>query len=294
MKHLLYVFLTLFSITAVIANSGVYDLTPANFDKVVRQTNYTTFVEFYAPWCGHCQKLEPIYHRMATFLHRAGKYAVKVARVNCDQESNKALCQKNRVQGFPTLIVFRPPKYQPGKVSKAGHVPEVYNGERTLKAMTDFVTARIKNYVKRVHNLKSSGLPDWLSRGNNLPKVLLLTTSNDVTPLYKTMAIDFLGSLSFGAISLKKFDGVPSVELDGENVELPVEEGDALPILLVYQPATKTFERYSGGKLKLKEKLEKWIMEVTGAVPGEGLLAKKKEKGSKHKGERRKFVKDEL
>lgn len=295
MKYLLYVFLTLLSITAVIANPGVYDLTPANFDKVVRQSNYTSFVMFYAPWCGHCKNLEPIYLRMATFLHREGKYAVNVARVDCAKETNRALCQKHGVESYPTLKVFRPPKYQPGKVSKAGHVPEVYKGQRTLKAMLDFVTSRIKNYVKRVHNLKSSGLPEWLSRGNNLPKVLLLTTANDATPLYKTMAIDFLGSLSFGAISLKKIEGVPSVELDGENVEIPVKEGDALPILLVYQPSTKTFERYSGGKLKQKEKLEKWIMEVTGAVPGEGSLAKKKkERAPKHKGGKRKFAKDEL
>lgn len=294
MKYLLYVLFSLLSIP-VLAHSGVYDLTPANFDKVVRQSNYTSIVEFYAPWCGHCQQLEPIYHRMANFLHRDGKYAVNVARVNCDKYSNKILCNQNKIEGYPTLIVFRPPKFSQGKVSKALHVPEMYNGQRTLKPMVDFVTGRIKNYVKKIHNLNSSILPDWLSRGNGLPKVLLLTTASDITPLYKTMAIDFLGSLSFGAISLKSIELVPSVEIDGEMVELPVKENESLPILLVYKPATKSFERYDGSKFKQKEKLEKWIMQVTGVVPGEGSLAKKEEKkAGKHKGSKRRFAKDEL
>ncbi|SGZ48656.1 CIC11C00000005536 [Sungouiella intermedia] len=292
MKYLQYGYILTFLTACVLANSHVYDLTPANFDQVVNQSNYTSIVEFYAPWCGYCKQLEPIYHRMASFLHRDGKYAVNVARVNCDKDINKPLCQANRVQGFPTLIVFRPPKFQPGKSKKARHVPEVYNGQRTLKPMVDYVTSRIKNYVKKVHNLKSAGLPDWLSKGKNRDKVLLITSSADVTPLYKTMAIDFLGSLSFAAVTAQKIHEVPSVTIDGETIEFPVKDGDNLPILLVYKPSSKTFERYTGGNLKLKEKLEKWLMEVTGAVPGEGSLA---QKNSRKKGEgRRKRSKDEL
>lgn len=304
MKVLLYVYtLSLLSLMASVhaenyaADTNIYELTPSNFNKVVYKSNYTTIVKFYAPWCGYCKKLQPIYKSLGRFLHQDGKYAVNVASVNCDEENNKPLCQEHRVQGYPTVMVFRPPKFQRGSVQTSRHVPEVYNGERTLKPMVNFVTSRIKNYVKKIHNVKSDSFGEWLSQNEDLNKVLLLTSSNDITPLYKTMAIDFLGSTSFAAISLKKIEEKISVAVSGDTIDLPVEEGEKLPILLVYKPETKSFVRYSGKKLNRKDKLEKWLIAETGAIPGEGALSKKDQKYyTKFRGEKvsSKNAKDEL
>lgn len=300
MNLLHYALYTFFSFALVVnadnysGDLNIYELTPSNFDKVVHKSNYTTIVKFYAPWCGYCKQLEPIYHRLGKFLHLDGKYGVNVASVNCDKQSNKPICQKYHVQGFPTLMVFRPPKYQRGQTTKGRHVPEPYNGERSLKPMVDFITSRIKNYVKKIHNIHSDSLPEWLSEDDTTNKVLLLTTSNDITPLFKTMAIDFLGSISFGMISLKSIDEKISVEINGEPTELPVEPSDSLPILLIYKPETKTFVRYTGGKLKKKNKLEQWIIDETGVNPSEGALSKKDKKYyAKFRGERVR-AKDEL
>nr|CAI6830945.1 AEL_HP1_G0051700.mRNA.1.CDS.1 [Saccharomyces cerevisiae] len=35
----------------------ISELTPKSFDKAIHNTNYTSLVEFYAPWCGHCKAL---------------------------------------------------------------------------------------------------------------------------------------------------------------------------------------------------------------------------------------------
>jgi len=43
-------------------------------------------VEFYAPWCGHCQQLTPKWKKVAASL----KGVVKVAAINCDQ--HKGVC----------------------------------------------------------------------------------------------------------------------------------------------------------------------------------------------------------
>ena len=43
------------------AKSAVLDLIPKNFDDVVLKSGKPTLVEFFAPWCGHCKNLAPIY-----------------------------------------------------------------------------------------------------------------------------------------------------------------------------------------------------------------------------------------
>jgi len=37
-------------------------VTDADFDELVMGTEDPIFVEFYAPWCGHCKSLEPTWN----------------------------------------------------------------------------------------------------------------------------------------------------------------------------------------------------------------------------------------
>ena len=39
----------------------VYTLVGEEFDKVIFDDDKDVFVEFYAPWCGHCQRLAPVW-----------------------------------------------------------------------------------------------------------------------------------------------------------------------------------------------------------------------------------------
>lgn len=36
-----------------------------NFDDLVINNGVDTLVEFYAPWCGHCKSLAPVYEQVA-------------------------------------------------------------------------------------------------------------------------------------------------------------------------------------------------------------------------------------
>ena len=57
---------------------------------------------FYAPWCGHCKRLTPIFDEFAE------KYGdgqeLNVGRVNCDESDNSNLCTSYDVAGFPTVL----------------------------------------------------------------------------------------------------------------------------------------------------------------------------------------------
>ncbi|KAJ7985579.1 hypothetical protein DPEC_G00353540 [Dallia pectoralis] len=82
------------------AASEVLDLGDSDFGSTVAELD-TVLVEFFAPWCGHCQKLAPEYETAATKL----KGKVILAKVDCTV--NSETCGRFGVNGYPTLKIFR-------------------------------------------------------------------------------------------------------------------------------------------------------------------------------------------
>ena len=115
-------------IPLVSAASSVLDLIPSNFDKVVFESNKPALVEFFAPWCGHCKNLAPIYEELAAKIAFAGD-KVSIAKVDADE--HKSLGKRFDVQGFPTLKWFD---------GKKGSTPEDYNGGRDLDSLAKFIS----------------------------------------------------------------------------------------------------------------------------------------------------------
>ncbi|KAJ6796138.1 protein disulfide isomerase-like 2-2 [Iris pallida] len=103
--------------------SSVVVLTAKNFGQVVLDETKDVLVEFYAPWCGHCKSLAPIYEKVAN----AFRLEEDVVIANLDADNYKDLAEKYGVSGYPTLKFFP-------KSNKAG---EDYDGGRDLN---DFVT----------------------------------------------------------------------------------------------------------------------------------------------------------
>lgn len=85
------------------AATGVLELTPKNFEREVTKNAGAVFVEFYAPWCPYCKRLEPIWEELPEKLEEAGS-KTRVARMNVDAYAEYASAYA--VTGFPTLMLF--------------------------------------------------------------------------------------------------------------------------------------------------------------------------------------------
>jgi len=97
------------------------------FEKIVMDPTKDVLVKFYAPWCGHCKKLAPIWDE----LGEAYKDNADVVIAKFDATVNEA--DGVEIRGYPTL------KWYP-KGNKAG---ESYEGERDLPAFQKFLDENI-------------------------------------------------------------------------------------------------------------------------------------------------------
>ncbi|KAM6915034.1 protein disulfide-isomerase A6 [Xenentodon cancila] len=122
-------------------SDDVVELTPSNFNREVIQSDSLWLVEFYAPWCGHCQNLTPDWKKAATAL----KGIVKVGAVDADQ--HKSLGGQYGVRGFPTIKVFGANKNK----------PEDYQGGRSSQAIVDGAMNALRTLVKERLSGKSGG-----------------------------------------------------------------------------------------------------------------------------------------
>lgn len=53
---------------------------------------------FYAPWCGHCKRLEPVWAHVAQALYKTN---IRVGRVDCTRFTS--VNNEFSIQGYPTI-----------------------------------------------------------------------------------------------------------------------------------------------------------------------------------------------
>jgi len=113
------------------SGSGVKVAVAKNFQELVTDSSKDVLIEFYAPWCGHCKKLTPIYDELGEKM--AGE---DVEIVKMDATANDVPPGFD-VRGFPTIFWV-----------KKGAKPVSYNGGREVDDFVNYIAKHATSELK--------------------------------------------------------------------------------------------------------------------------------------------------
>jgi len=82
-------------------DNQVIELNNSNFDDIIVNSDTPVIVDFWAPWCGPCKTMAPI------FASVASSYPLRTLFTKVNTEDEQELAARFNIKSIPTLIIFK-------------------------------------------------------------------------------------------------------------------------------------------------------------------------------------------
>ncbi|KAH8298590.1 hypothetical protein KR018_002356 [Drosophila ironensis] len=232
------------------------DLSPETFDAALEAGN--VFVKFFAPWCGHCKRLQPLWEQLAEIMN-VDDPKVTIAKVDCTK--HQSLCAAHQVTGYPTLRLFKQGEKESVK----------FKGTRDMPAITDFINQELSSPAQedldvkgenpnpgKVVELTEDTFAKHVSTGNHFVKFFVpwCTHCQRLAPTWEELAtaLTELPSVTISKIDCTQFRPTcQDFEVKAYPTLLWIEDG-------------KKIEKYSGSRDL--ETLQGYVEKMSGVITG--------------------------
>ena len=80
---------------------NIYEVDDNTFNTQVLQSDSPVLVDFWAPWCGPCNSIEPVVEKLAE------AYGDQIRFTRCNVDHNPKSPAEYGIKGIPTLLFFK-------------------------------------------------------------------------------------------------------------------------------------------------------------------------------------------